>query len=304
MSRITKPPSFLDEIDYPPSTSHRSDYPTAAKNPVPESDWHRDLMCNLIEILDGFYAADPRVYVSGNLLIFYEPGNRRRHVSPDVFVVKGVAKHPRPNYIIWREGKSLDVAIELTSAKMRRADCQRKFVLYRDVLRVQECFLFDPFGDFLDPPLQGYRLRGGRYHPIKAVAGRFPSRVLGLHLEREGINLRLWNPATNEHLPTAEEELRAKDVALHAKDEALQEEIESRRLAEAEVERLRASFELQSTSPTALIVEFYPLPRLAMMTMTGLSFVSKDSGRGSASPGFRSLGTSGIASFTSSSVTS
>jgi hypothetical protein len=29
--------------------------------------------------------------------------------------------------------------------------------IYQDTLCVRECFLFDPDGDYLDPPLQGYR---------------------------------------------------------------------------------------------------------------------------------------------------
>lgn len=36
-----------------------------------------------------------------------------------VFVVRGVPKHDRPNYLIWEEGKSLDFVIELTSSSTR-----------------------------------------------------------------------------------------------------------------------------------------------------------------------------------------
>ena len=100
----------------------------------------------------------------------------------------------------------------------RKEDTEKKYVLYRDVLKVKEYFLFDPRGDYLAPPLQGYRLRAGRYVPIKPVADRLPSLVLGLHLERAGRDLRLWNPATEQWLLTPEE---------------------ARNLAEAEVERLR-----------------------------------------------------------------
>jgi Uma2 family endonuclease len=250
MSRITKPPSALDAIDYP----------TYARFPVPETDWHRDLMFALIQTLATFFAANPRVYVSGNLLVFYEPGNRRRHVSPDVLVVKGVANYKRPNYLIWRERKSLDFVIELTSATTRRQDCETKLALYQDVVRVKEYFQFDPFGDYLDPQLRGYRLRGGVYHPIREVAGRLPSRVLGLHLEGEGRDLRLWNPASGERLQTWDEAQRAAEQArqtaeqarqmaeqarqmaeqaLREKAEALNEETDNRRRAEVEVERLR-----------------------------------------------------------------
>jgi hypothetical protein len=66
-----------------------------------ETDWHRELMHIVIGILKRWYADDPNVYVSGNLLIFYEPGDKRRHVSPDCFVVKGVPKGDRPNYLVW-----------------------------------------------------------------------------------------------------------------------------------------------------------------------------------------------------------
>src|SRR3954452_1245811 len=89
----------------PAPRSTKNDYPTSDGRPMAETDWHRDLMNTLIQTLATFFLAAPRVYVSGNLLLFYERGNKRRHISPDVFVVKGVAKEKRPNYLIWEEGK-------------------------------------------------------------------------------------------------------------------------------------------------------------------------------------------------------
>src|SRR5262245_18671996 len=122
------------------------------------------------------------VYVSGNLLIFYVPGDRLRHLSPDVFVVKGVPKRERPNYLTWEEGSTPNLVVELTSSSTRDEDVEGKFLLYRDKLRVAEYFLFDPLGDYLDPPLKGYRLRRGKYAAIKPIKGWLPSKVLGLHL--------------------------------------------------------------------------------------------------------------------------
>src|SRR5262245_1194260 len=90
-------------------------YPTAARYPVPETDWHRILMVLLIDTLREHFLSQDDVYVSGNLLIFYEPGNKRKHISPDVFFVRGVEKHNRPNYLVWEEGHAPDVVIELTS---------------------------------------------------------------------------------------------------------------------------------------------------------------------------------------------
>src|SRR5437588_5992969 len=126
------------------TTISRNEYPTSDGRPMAETDLHRDLMIALIQTLQAWYAREPFVYVSGNLLVFYEPDNRRRHLSPDVFVVKGVPKHRRDNYLIWEEGRGPDVVIELTSASTRNEDVEEKMGLYRDVLRVPEYFLFDP----------------------------------------------------------------------------------------------------------------------------------------------------------------
>jgi Uma2 family endonuclease len=212
-----------------PPVARRNDYPTSDGRPMAETDWHRDLMNALIETLKTYYEASPSVYVSGNLLLFYERGNRRRHVSPDVFVVRGVAKYDRPNYLLWEE-KPLDLVIEITSSGTRREDVQDKFALYRDTLHVKEYFLFDPDGDYLDPPLRGHRLDRGRYRSIRTRAGRLPSQVLGLHLERAGQELRLYNPATGERLPTQAERI----AQAEAERDRLRREVEElrRRLGE------------------------------------------------------------------------
>jgi Uma2 family endonuclease len=221
-----------------------------------ETDIHRDLMVDLIQTLQDYYAAE-QVYVSGNLLVFYEPGNRRKHLSPDVFVVKGVTNKQRDNYLIWDEGRGPDVVIELTSTSTRDEDMNHKMTLYRDVLRVPEYFLFDPNLDYLDPPLQGYRLRPGQYVPIKMVDGRLPSKVLRLHLERDGRHLRLHEPRTGQRLLTpaekherAAQQLRAEKAARRKAEAAKRQEAAARRKAEAEAERLRRQLERLRQRPT------------------------------------------------------
>jgi Uma2 family endonuclease len=181
-------------------------YPTSDGKPMAETDWHRILMIDLIQTLDGWFARDPNVYVSGNLLMFYVEGDRRRHLSPDVFVVKGVPKQKRLYYLVWEEGKGPDVVIELTSKSTKNEDLKKKLGLYQDVLKVSEYFLFDPLGDYLKPPMQGFRLQGGKYEPIAPVKNRLPSQTLQLHLERDGENLRLYDPKSDQRLPTPAEE--------------------------------------------------------------------------------------------------
>jgi len=211
-----------------------------------ETDWHRSLMTALIETLQGWYAKNQRIYVSGNLLIFYEAGNKRRHVAPDVFVVKGVKKHPRPNFLVWEEGKAPDVVIELTSKTTRTEDQKKKYHLYQDVLEVKEYYLFDPFGDYLKPPMKGYRLIRGKYHPIPTLQARLPSQILDLHLERDGKDLRLYDLTSWQWLPTPAEALAsARGAQLEADNARLRAEGENQQLRR-EVEELRRRLEHHS----------------------------------------------------------
>lgn len=203
-----------------------NDYPTSDGKPMAETDLHRDLMFDLIGTLKWWFRDKPDVYVSGNLLVFYEKGNKRVHVSPDTFVVPGVGGHERENYLLWQEGRGLDFVVELTSKTTMLEDMETKYNLYVEKLAVKEYVLFDPRGEYLDPSFQMYRRFGAGFRRVKPTEGRFASKVLGLELERVGTALRLRDPATGDRLPTPDERV----------------EIEARRAdaAEAELERLKA----------------------------------------------------------------
>jgi Uma2 family endonuclease len=204
-----------------------------------ETDHHRDLMVEAIETIKLAHSGEQDYYVSGNLLVFYEPGNRRKHVAPDFFVVRGVPNHRRDHYLIWEEGKAPEVAIEYTSKTTRKEDQETKFILYRDTLKVKEYFLFDPFGDYLEPRFQGFRLRDRRYVHIRPVAGRLPSQVLDLHLEAHGDRLRFYDLSAGHWLPTPEEARRRAEAAQR------QTEAENQRLRQ-ELEELRRRLSSQS----------------------------------------------------------
>jgi Uma2 family endonuclease len=249
-------------------------YPESDGKPMAETDTHRDQMTDLILTLKDFYHDAPDVYVSGNLLIYYEEGNIHKRVAPDVFVVKGVPKHERRTYLIWEEGKGPDLVIEVTSKKTRFEDQQRKRELYEQVLQVSEYFLYDPTEDYLHPPLQGYRLTRGGYHPIPLKSGRLRSRELGLELGVKEGRLRLHDPQAGQWLLTpaeqaaarrqaeqqarmeaaarereaaarrqAEQQARMEAAARRQAEQQARMEAAARRQAEAELARLRAELE-------------------------------------------------------------
>src|SRR5438552_15214642 len=121
-----------------------ADYPVSDGKPMGETGIHVRNMLNLIDTLEHRFLADPMVYAWGDMFIYYVEGDKRKHVSPDIFFIRGVTKRMRDCYFLWKEGKAPDCIIELTSKSTRKQDTKVKFELYRDVLKVAEYFLFDP----------------------------------------------------------------------------------------------------------------------------------------------------------------
>ncbi len=201
------------------------DYPESDGKPVAETDVHRDWMFHIIEMLQFFFAGK-RVYVSGNLLIYYVEGDPKKSVAPDVFVVKDCEQRQRRIYKIWEEGKAPNFVMETTSKKTRREDKGHKMQLYAQ-LRVAEYFLYDPLGEWLQPALLGYGLVGDEYLPVEPDAqGGIVSEQLGITFRLEHGQLALFSTATGERLKTGTE--RAQEA-----------ETRAARL-EAELARLRA----------------------------------------------------------------
>ncbi len=203
------------------------EYPTSDGKPMAETSLHRRVMNDAIEALEWRYRDVPDVWVGGNLFVYYEKGNPRAALAPDVLVVHGIAKWDRPNYLLWEEGRPPSLVIEVTSRSTRREDLRDKRARYED-LEVEEYILFDPYEEYLHPPLQGLHLENGKYHPIALEAdGGLRSRTTGLLLRREGNRLRLIDAASGELLPWPEE------IAANAEREAkARAEAEARAAAE------------------------------------------------------------------------
>lgn len=207
-------------------------YPESDGKPMAETDVHRNLMMELIAELQAYYRAKPDVYVSGNLLLYYEQGKNKKSVAPNVFVVRGIANHERRVYKLWEKGKAPDVVFEISSRGTWGEDLQKKWRLYAR-LGVAEYYIFDPEYDYLEPALRAYRLEATEYEEIEVLAGRVSSAVLGLEIVDTGATLRFFNSLTHEFLPTRVQ------LAL------AQEQAESRAVeAEAEVARLRVALAL------------------------------------------------------------
>jgi Uma2 family endonuclease len=197
-------------------TSLETEYPETDGRPMGETDLHRDWMNRIIELLKFRYR-NQRVYVTGNLLMYYEEGDPSHFVVPDAMVVKDCEPGRRRTYKIWEEQRVPCAVIETTSRSTKREDWSYKTQLY-EKLGIREYFLYDPTADYLRPPLQGYRLADEKYAPIVAEAGgRLHSEELGLWLQLEDSDLVLVDNLTGERQLTEAEAAQAEVARLRRK---------------------------------------------------------------------------------------
>ncbi len=206
------------------------EYPTSDGQPMAETTLHRKVMSNVIGGLERRYADVADVWVGGNLFLYYQKGDPKKNVAPDVLLARGVAKRDRDVYFLWEE-KPPTLIFEITSKSTRSEDTGLKKSLY-ERLGVVELVLFDPYGEYLEPRLQGYRLEGGRYRPISPNRdGSLDLRTVGVTARPEEERLRLVDTATGEKLLWTDEIEAARRVA----EERATEEATARRAAEERV---------------------------------------------------------------------
>lgn len=228
-----------------------------------ESDFQLHPLIYTINALQAFFSDRPDVYVAGNMFVYYEEGNPKAVVAPDVFVVFGVPNHDRSSYKVWEAGKAPDFVLEITSLATRTQDQGPKRGIYA-YMGVREYFQADPTGDYLKPPLQGQQLAGDHYAPLPSAASfggewRAYSAVLQLELRLNPATgeLRFYDPSARRILPSYQEqqvelvrkeaELEKTEAELEKTEAALKTEAEARqateqraRAAELELEQLKA----------------------------------------------------------------
>ena len=120
-------------------------YPSSDGRPMAENDAQRSAIMYGIGALARHFRDRPDVYVSGDLLIYYEEGNPRVSIAPDVFVVFGAEKRQRLNYKLWEERHAPAFVLEVASPSTWRDDVGRKRSVYAR-LGVREYCRYDPGG--------------------------------------------------------------------------------------------------------------------------------------------------------------
>ena len=193
-------PEWCDEEGYP-----FRDVPLS-------NDTHLRQTLYAVTVLRTRYAgAAERVYVGGDLFIYYREGDRNAAVAPDAFVAFGASQAPdRTSWKVWREGRGPDWVLEVLSESTRKRDEVDKLAIYRE-LQVGEYWLFDPYTERRGgPALRGLKRAEDDWRSLRPdAAGVFRSDLLGLTLHVEGGDLRFRDAETGEALIAHAESIAA-----------------------------------------------------------------------------------------------
>ena len=102
-------------------------------------------------------------FVGGNSFVYYgyNVANKTSQVlGPDFYVVMGGEARGQKKWVIWEEGGRMpSLVVELVSPSTEARDRGEKFLIYRDVLKTKDYFLFNSDTG----RLEGFHLLNGVY---------------------------------------------------------------------------------------------------------------------------------------------
>lgn len=226
---------------------------------APMDSQQHGLQIELLRDALQLYCSDrPDVFIGGDMAVYYsleqadeviDNGATGAFRAPDFFVALGAKSHRlRKSWLTWKEGKAPNVIIELLSESTANTDKTEKKLIYQDLMRVPEYFLYAPNST----DLVGYILRNGEYAKIKPEHERLPSKQLKLTLvvwygswaSYEATWLR-WAMPDGTLLPTGEE--RAAEAEARAEQAKAKAAEAQAKAAEAQAKTAEAQAETRQT---------------------------------------------------------
>ena len=212
---------------------------------IAQSVWHGDAVRQATDALVSHFSERKDVLVAMELVVYYQRGNNKARLQPDLQVVFGVGRGgDRSSFRVWEEGKAPDFVLEVASPSTAENDARHKATEYAGI-GVREYWRLDPRGSLMGRPLEGYSASGGRYGPVEAEEreGRgvwLRSKVLRLDLRslrQDGATVVVFrDPDTGKEftgeLTEAERRLRIAEKRARAAEKRAQAEAGLRRAAE------------------------------------------------------------------------
>lgn len=211
-----------------------------------QGELHADVMAELKSLLGAHFKPQRDIKVLMDMMHTF--GRGLYTPSPDVSIVRGVRDpdRKRDSFNVVKEGVTPSLVIEVVSPldpRVREMDEVDKYQFYQQV-GIPEYLMVDPPRKSNEHrfQLRGHRLVQGRYQAIAPDAqGRILSETTGLAfgVSADGQRIDVFDARTGERLLPLEEEREGRQKA----EAKAARETAARKLAEAELKRLRAEIE-------------------------------------------------------------
>jgi Uma2 family endonuclease len=216
------------------SADRQIGYPDSDGQPMADNTLQFEWIVLLKENLECLFAADPQVFVAGDLLWYPVEGHPEIRVAPDVMVVFGRPKGYRGSYRQWQENQIVpQVVFEVLSPGNTLREMAKKQQFYEHY-GVEEYYIYDP--DRND--WHGLRRVNDRLVGIDAITDWVSPR-LGVRFVLTDETLAVYYPDGRRFLTTIEFSAWAEQEAARA------DQVESQ-LATERVRSLRLAEQLRS----------------------------------------------------------
>ncbi|MFT5432636.1 MAG: Uma2 family endonuclease [Myxococcota bacterium] len=205
-----------------------SEVPPGFMGMMPEGDRHGRPIALITDALKRHFGNRGReAYIGSDFMVYYPS---EQCFAPDVLVVLEAGAHQRDSWNVSKEGKGLDLVIEVLVGGNRRKDLERNVDRYAR-LGIVEYFVFEPVA----ARLHAFRLPedGGVYERVVPQHGRYPCQLLGFDLTVVDNHLRFVSDDLT--LPTTWEVAERLNSAVDELGRKVDQEI-----ARAEAESKRA----------------------------------------------------------------
>ena len=224
-------------------TVYLKGYPTEDGEPMSATEFHGRQIIILIEQLNEYFSrGDTLAYVGTDSFVYYQEGDVRKFVAPDVFVVLGVPSEPlRRSFYTWAEGAAPTVVFEFLSDSTAKEDRGEKMRRYFSEIGIHEYFIHQPEGE-RPPEFRGWRRSEDGYEAIPPdERGALYSEALNLLFSTEDLpnKLRFMRPYLPDRTPLVTlTESKAETAAARAEatEAKMRVEVAESRTAQAQAE--------------------------------------------------------------------
>jgi Uma2 family endonuclease len=164
-------------------------YPESDGKPMAENTLQFQWIVTIKEGLARVFAAQPNVFIAGDLLWYPVEGRPDISAAPDAMVAIGRPQGYRGCYKQWEEGGiAPQVVFEVLSPNNRFPEMVRKLKFYERYGPL-EYYLYDPDHNRLD----GWQRKAGEFLEIPELHG-WVSPTLGISFDTSGGELRILGP--------------------------------------------------------------------------------------------------------------